>query len=241
MAKIIAVIGSPGSGKTTVTLKLAQELYCATTSGAVIYLSPSLKVPALGVLFPNYTPDSIFSLGTMFDKTDIYEEDVLNHLVTVKAMNNFGCLGYKAGENKYDFATLTEDKVNALFEVLHKMAGYVFVDCTDEENDLISQIALRNAHEVIMVLSPDLKSMVYLASNEELFGNNAERAMRILNVNENELYSPVDDVRTNVKNISYILPYSKQIRGQRLDGLLYERAKDKKYRTELSKIINKIM
>ena len=73
MAKIIAVIGSPGSGKTTVTLKLAQELYCATTSGAVIYLSPSLKVPALGVLFPNYTPDSIFSLGTMFDKTDIYE------------------------------------------------------------------------------------------------------------------------------------------------------------------------
>ena len=121
------------------------------------------------------------------------------------------------------------------------MAGYVFVDCTDEENDLISQIALRNAHEVIMVLSPDLKSMVYLASNEELFGNNAERAMRILNVNENELYSPVDDVRTNVKNISYILPYSKQIRGQHLDGLLYERAKDKKYRTELSKIINKIM
>ena len=38
MAKIIAVIGSPGSGKTTVTLKLAQELYCATTNGAVIYL-----------------------------------------------------------------------------------------------------------------------------------------------------------------------------------------------------------
>ena len=117
MAKIIAVIGSPGSGKTTVTLKLAQELYCATTSGAVIYLAPSLIVPALGVVFPNYTPDSIFSLGIMFDKTDIYEEDVLNHLVTVKAMNNFGCLGYKAGENKYDFATLTEDKVNALFEV----------------------------------------------------------------------------------------------------------------------------
>ena len=71
MAKMIAVIGSPGSGKTTVTMKLAQELYCATTNGAVIYLSPSLKVPAIGVLFPNYTPDSIFSLGEMLDKTDI--------------------------------------------------------------------------------------------------------------------------------------------------------------------------
>ena len=77
MAKIIAVIGSPGSGKTTVTLKLAQELYCATSNGAVIYISPSLKVPALGVLFPNYTPDSLFSLGNMLNKTDVYEEDIL--------------------------------------------------------------------------------------------------------------------------------------------------------------------
>ena len=101
MAKIISVIGSPGSGKTTVALKLAQELYCSTSNGAVIYLSPSLKVPALGVLFPNYKPDSVFSLGAMFDKTDIFEEDVLNHLVTVKAMNNFGCLGYMTGENIY--------------------------------------------------------------------------------------------------------------------------------------------
>lgn len=241
MAKIIAVIGSPGSGKTTVTLKLAQELYCATTSGAVIHLSPSLRIPALGVLFPNYTPDSIFSLGTMVDKTDIYEEDILNHLVTVKAMKNFGCLGYKAGENKNSFATLTDDKVKALFDVLHKMVGYVFVDCTDEEDDLISQYALGMADEVIMVLSPDLKSMVYLASNETLLGHHAERAIRVLNINENELYSPIDDVRTNVKNIAYILPYSKQIRGQHLDGLLYERAKDKKYRTEISKIINRIM
>lgn len=241
MAKIIAVIGSPGSGKTTVTLKLAQELYCATTNGAVIYVSPSLKVPALGVLFPNYTPDSIFSLGKMLDKTDIYEEDVLNHLVTVKAMKNFGCLGYKAGENKYSYPDLTDDKVKALFDVLHKMVGYVFVDCTEEENDLISQYALGMADEVIMVISPDIKSMVYLSSNESILGNHADRALRVLNVNEHELYSPIDDVRTNVKNIAFILPYSNQIRSQHLDGLLYDRAKDKKYRTEISKIINRIM
>lgn len=241
MAKIIAVIGSPGSGKTTVTLKLAQELYCATTNGAVIYLSPSLKVPALGVLFPNYTPDSIFSLGKMLDKTDIYEEDVLNHLVTVKAMKNFGCLGYKAGENKYSYPDLTDDKVKALFDVLHKIVGYVFVDCTEEENDLISQYALGMADEVIMVISPDIKSMVYLSSNESILGNHADRALRVLNVNEHELYSPIDDVRTNVKNIAFILPYSNQIRSQHLDGLLYDRAKDKKYRTEISKIINRIM
>ena len=241
MAKIIAVIGSPGSGKTTVTLNLAQELYCATTNGAVIYLNPSLRVPALGLLFPNYTPDSIFSLGKMLDKTDIFEEDVLDNLVTVKAMQNFGCLGYKTGENRYTYPEPTADKVEALFKVLKNMAGYIFVDCTDEENDLISQFALREANQIVMVIAPDLKSMVYLASNETELGEKGEYALRILNVTENELYSPTDDVRGVVKNIGYVLPYSKQIRGQHLDGLLYERAKDKKYRRELEKIINKIM
>ncbi len=233
MAKIIAVIGSPGSGKTTIALKVAQEIYVNTNNGAVIYLSPSLKVPALGLIFPNYKPDSLFSLGNMLDKTDIFEEDVLSHLVTVKAMPNFGCLGYKSGENKYSFAELTEDKVQGLFNTLHSMAGYVFVDCTDEENDLISDYALRNADNVIMVVSPDLKSMVYLSSNEELYGTNAERAIRVLNVTENELYVPIDDVRSQVKNISFVLPYSKQVRRQNLDGLLYNRVKDTKYRKAL--------
>ncbi len=233
MAKIIAVIGSPGSGKTTIALKVAQEIYVNTNNGAVIYLSPSLKVPALGLIFPNYKPDSLFSLGNMLDKTDIFEEDVLSHIVTVKAMPNFGCLGYKSGDNKHSFADLTEDKVQGFFNTLNQMAGYVFVDCTDEENDLISDYALRNADNVIMVVSPDLKSMVYLSSNEELYGTNAERAIRVLNVTENELYAPIDDVRSQVKNISFVLPYSKQVRGQHLDGLLYNRVKDPKYRKAL--------
>ena len=238
MAKIIAVIGSPGSGKTTVTLKLAQELYCATTNGAVIYLNPSLKIPAMGLLFPNYTPDSIFSLGKPLDKTDVFEEDVLDNLVTVKAMQNFGCLGYKTGENRYTYPEPTADKVDALFKVLKNMAGYVFVDCTDDENDLISKFALREASEVIMVIAPDLKSMVWLASSD--IGTHTEEALRILNETDREIYAPIDEVRSAVKNISFVLPYSIQIKSQHLDGLLYERAKDKKYRKELEKIVNRI-
>ena len=65
---------------------------------------------------------------------------------------------------------------------------------------------------ITFVLSPDLKSMVYLASNEELLGTNAERAIKVLNVTENELFSPIDDVKATVKNISFVLPFSSAIR-----------------------------
>ncbi len=157
MAKFIAVCGSPNGGKTTVAFKLAQEIYFNSRKGSVIYLSPSLIVPAIGLIFPNYTPDSLFSLGGILDKTDIFEEDILNHLVTVKKMPNFGCLGYKVNENKYSFAEPTPDKINTLFERLSNMAEYVVVECTEDDNDLISVTALRLASEVVFVISPDLK------------------------------------------------------------------------------------
>ena len=241
MAKIIAVVGSPGSGKTTISMKLAQEVYCATSSGEVIYLSPSLRVPSLGLLFPNYTPDSLFSIGQMLDKTDINEEDVLNHLVTVKSMKNFGCLGYKTGEYKYTYPALTEDKVKALFGVLSIMTGYIFVDCTEEDDDLITQYALKNADVILMVLSPDLKSMVWLSSYENWLGSNIERAIKVLNINESDLFAPTEDIRNTVKNISFVLPFNKTVRAQLQDGQLYDRVKDKKYRIELSKLIKMII
>ena len=221
-----------GGGKTTTAVNLGAELIRQGKRVLVIDADPQGSLT--------------ISLGIKnSDKLNLTLANVMQSIVEDKELTSGFCLlkteeGIDLMPSNIELSGIEIRLVNEMIRE-KVLKTYVFVDCTDEENDLISQIALRNAHEVIMVLSPDLKSMVYLASNEELFGNNAERAMRILNVNENELYSPVDDVRTNVKNIAYILPYSKQIRGQHLDGLLYERAKDKKYRTELSKIINRIM
>lgn len=240
MAKIIAIVGSPNSGKTTVTMKLSQEVYCGTDSGAVVFVSSSLKIPALGYLFPNYTADSIYSLGDMFDKTDIFEDDVLSHLITVKTMKNYGCLGYKLGENKYSYASLTMDKVKALFDVLDEMAGYVFVDCTDEDDDLISQEALNRASQVVMVISPDLKSIAYLSSNEKLLGTKADQIVKVLNITEKDLYLPIEEVKSQVKKIEMILPYSLQVKRQMQDGCLYELNKDRAYRKELLKLVNRI-
>ena len=93
MSKIIAVVGAPGSGKTTVAFKVAQEIYCGTSDNRVIFLSPNSLVPSIALLFPNYSPDELYSLGKLFDSTDICTEDVLKSSVVTKTMKNFLCLG----------------------------------------------------------------------------------------------------------------------------------------------------
>lgn len=241
MAKIIAVCGSPNGGKTTVAFKLAQEMYCNTDTGGVIFLSPSMTVPVLGLLFPNYTPDSLFSLGGVLDNTDISQESILAHLVTVKDMPNFGCLGYKSDENKHSYAKLTDDKVNAFFNVLSEMVGYVFVECTENDDDLISRKAINCADSVVLVLSPDLKGMTYYTANKRLFGSDDDRSFKVINSTDNDLFLPIEDVKAHLKNVSCTLPYSRQVRQQLLDGQLYMRVNDKKYRKELSNLIYKIM
>ena len=71
MGKLIAFVGPPGCGKTSVAMQTAIAVYLGTKSNKVAFLSPDLAVPSLGLLFPNHAPESLKSLGLLFDRTDI--------------------------------------------------------------------------------------------------------------------------------------------------------------------------
>lgn len=107
MSKMIAVCGSPGSGKTTAALKIAQELYYEK-KGVILFLSPDMSVPAMAYIFPHCKDSDLFSIGKALDKTDIFKEDVMKQIVSVKTMLNFGFLGYKAQENKFSYHRLNK-------------------------------------------------------------------------------------------------------------------------------------
>ena len=126
MAKIIAVCGAPGSGKTTVAFKLAQEVYLSTSDCSVTFISPDTTVPTIGMLFPNYKPDSLYSLSAVLDSTDISSDLLLENLVTVKNMKNFGCLGFKSGDSKYSFPTPTKEKVkNNERKICRRLSSFI--------------------------------------------------------------------------------------------------------------------
>lgn len=241
MAKLIAVCGAPGSGKTTVAFKLAQEIYLSTSDCSVTFLSPDIIVPSVGMLFPNYTPDSLFSLSAVLDCTDISDDLIMGNLVTVKNMKNFGCLGFMSGDSKYSFPTPTKEKVMNLLDVLSAAEGYVFVDCSNDDSDLISKQAIARADHIIQVITPDLKSMTWLNSYGDKITAGLEQCIKVVNITENELYIPLEDVCTHLKNVACVLPYCRQVRQQLLDGRMYDRLNAKEYKKRLSGLVNRVI
>ena len=99
MGKLIAVWGSPGSGKTTFSVKLAEALYNRSRGkSAVIVVFTDIVTPTIPVIFPNFRSEDVFSVGTILSKPDFFADDVVSNMVMTKDRMNLGFLGYKDGE-----------------------------------------------------------------------------------------------------------------------------------------------
>ena len=243
MAKLIAVYGAPGAGKTCIALKVAMGIYMKTADNdaPVFYLSPDLVVPSNGLLFPNYKPSEVKSLADIFDNSVITEDIVLINTMTVKSMKNFGAIGFKAGDTEFSFPRPTPEKINALYSVLHDLAGYLIVDCAGEATDSISQYALHSADVVLRVITPDLKGMAWYSSHSFIERKDNEDLLNVVNITEKDLHLPVSEVGANIKSVAGEFPYSEALKQQMLDGELYEMLRDNKYNKKVASLVQKLV
>ena len=229
MGKLIAVCGSPNSGKTVLSLKIAKSIYDNNKGHTVIYVSPDVTVPTLGYVFPNSKDENMYSIGAAIDKTDIFKEDIVKQFVTTKTMKDFAILGFKLCENRYSYPDPTEDKICQLFSSLRETADYTVIDCTSDESDLISNIAKRDCDVAVQVYNPDIKSMVFYASCINQFLMIEGKAVKVLNTLDNDIYLPMDEVKKKCGDIPFIVPYSRPIKQQMITGTLIEKLHDGKY------------
>ena len=240
MSKIIAVCGSPDSGKTTVALKLAQEIY-ALNKAPVIYLSTDLEVPGMAYIFPNGKDSELYSLGAALDKTDIYKEDILKQTVNTDKARDLGFLGFKLGEHKYSYPRPTEDKVAQLFAALRDCAEYVIVDCSRDPDDLISALAKRDCDIAVQIFSPDLKCIAYYASCVNQFIAVEDKKIKVLNVTDKDVYAPVNETEKHFGGMDFTLPYERTLKQQAITGTLSERLANCKFRNEIGRLAKAVM
>lgn len=243
MSKLIAIWGSPNSGKTSFAIKLAQCIY-EKYSASVLMLSTDYETPSLPVLFPNTKAEELFSIGVPLSKTDIVEHEVVKSIVTVKGKMNLGFLGYKDSENKFTYPSYDDKKAKALLTVLKGLVDFIIVDCTSSLNNILSGAAVEQADTVIRLATPDLKSISYLSSQLPLYADpkyKMEQHIVVLNTTEKEVFMPVEEAKTHYKNISFTLPYCRTLREQIIDGELTKAINDKRYIGSLKMIAEKVV
>ena len=234
MAKIILVDGPPGSGKTTFSVKLAQELH-ATTNKAIVYVSADTLVPSMGLLFPYQRKNKRYSLGRALDRTEILPEDLMAEMNVVSQMSNIGYLGYQADENLYTYPAPTDDKIQAMFRGLRTFADYIIVDCDRDREDLISNIARGYADHAISLVNPDIRCM-------DFYGSMIPDAshIKVLNIPYNDKFLPLNEITAHFKGVNHVIQYSRALREQEFTGTLVRYLNDAKYRGVMKKIAKEV-
>ena len=243
MAKLVAVWGSPNSGKTTFAVKLASAIY-SEYHRTVMLVCPDMETPTLPVLFPNAKRDDLSSIGAALAKTEVTKDDVIRQTVSIKGMQNFGVVGFKDGENKYTYPQFDETKVRMLFTALSDIGQVILVDCTSSLSNPISSYAVKNADEVIRIAAPTLKSVSWQSSQLALYADPAyklERQIQGLNVPDGELYMPVEEARAHISDIRFSVPYCREVKRQMTEGKLWQGVKDKEFSKKFRALVEKVV
>lgn len=242
--KIIAVWGSPHSGKTTFATKLATAIYSSFES-TVITLYTDLQTPMIPVLFPFDKPEDLGSVGYPLSRTEVEQSDIINNLVTVKEMQNFGFLGYRTGENRYTYPKFGKAKAEDLLNALCNLADYVIVDCTsDLEGNILAQTAIEKADQIIRLSSPDLCSISFFLSQLSVYTDSRFRLedhIQGLNTPDADVYMPIEEAKTQLGEISFTLPFSSAVKEQFQQGKLHVKTTDKRFEARMQEIAGKVV
>ena len=110
MVKMIAVWGSPNSGKTTTAIQLALAL-AEKTGRSVLTLFADNITPVLPVIYPTDNTLSSTSFGKILAIAEPTNEDILRFICSDRNSTNCFFLGYGEGENVFSYATASEVSV----------------------------------------------------------------------------------------------------------------------------------
>ncbi|OME51788.1 hypothetical protein BSK59_19905 [Paenibacillus odorifer] len=159
---LIAVWGSPSSGKTVTAVKLAQAF--ANRKQNVLLLCSDALCPSSATIAPKGSANHA-SLGELLSLPALSQEDILHYALPLDISPHIALLGYKKGDNSFSYATYSRERAVDLLTLARHLADVVIVDCSSYLSaDLLSVIALELADQVVRIHSCDLKSLMFYAS-----------------------------------------------------------------------------
>lgn len=219
--QMLAVWGSPGSGKTTVAVKLAARL--AMQKRDVALLLCDMNTPMLPCICPPGELEEEHSLGSILAATHVSESLVRHNCITHKRFRHLTLLGMRKGENEYTYPPYERTQAEELLQCLRGIAPYIIIDCGSYiANDILSAIALMESDTVLRLVNCDLKSISYLSSQLPLLRESkwdADKQYKIAsNVRANEASGHIEQV---LGSVAFQIPHSEEVFAQVLEGNLF--------------------
>ena len=179
--QMLAVWGSPDSGKTVASVKLAAML-SAQKKNVVLVLCGAAAPAIPTILKTKSAPEG--SLGAVLSAPGLTQELVLKNCVPLGKNPYFSLLGYKMGENVFSYAEYTQERAVDMLVLLRHIADYVIVDCSSVlTGDVLSTAALEVSDAALRLCSCDLKAISFFASALPLIADRKfkpDRQIRVL-------------------------------------------------------------
>lgn len=235
MSKMIAVWGTPNSGKTAFSLKLAESIYATERrrKPMIMVVLADVISPSIPVIFPNMRSEDVYSIGDLLAKPSLSVEDVFSYTMSLRGRENIGILGYKEKEHCHSHPEYNREKAKSFFGILLANTDYVIVDCMcDPLASVMTDEALTEADQTIWLSTPDLKCLSYSMSQTPHFiqaGWLKPNRISVINGSNNGVAMSVSDVRTPVGKASFTLPFSSALYEQAEEGRMSEELRDRKF------------
>lgn len=241
--QVLAVWGSPSSGKTTMSVKLAR--YIASQKKNVILVLADMTAPPLPYICPPSDLEDENSLGAILGAAHVTGNLIKQNAILHKRNEYLTMLAMKNGENAFSYPPFTETQAQELLSELRRMADYIIIDCTSNiTNDVLSAVSLIESDAVLRLVSCDLKSISYLNSQLPLLLDNKFNANKQYKAASNVGDFQADEnVEQVVGGVSFRIAHSDEVHQQFLVGNLFGALTDKNskdFRKAVSKIANEV-
>ena len=241
--QVLAVWGSPGSGKTTLSVRLAK--YLAEQKKNVALLLCDMTTPMLPCICPPADLECERSLGSILAATHVTSTLIKQNCITHKKISYLTIIGMLKGENVFTYPPYSQELAAELIDHLRDIAPYIIIDCGSHiAHDILSAVALMEADTVLRLVNCDLKSISYLSSQLPLLKDqkwDTDKQYKVAsNIKTNQAGEHIEQV---LGNVTFKLPHSDELENLALSGDLLKdlSLKDSRgFRTEIAKIAKEV-
>ena len=211
--KVITIMGSQGSGKTTAALKLALTLSTLKKNVIVVFCDPF--TPVIPTVLPAHVPHDT-SLGSLLTASALTQTTILNACVTTEKNDYISLLGYCAGESLMNYPQITRERAIEFFVLLRYLADYIIIDCTSTfEADPTSIVAIELADRVLKLATANLKGVSYhLTHNPMLMDSRFRKDIHRTIIGNVKVGQDWEAAAQQLGGADFVLPYTPELEQQ---------------------------